>query len=66
MSVKGTKSVDHYHRELGKIMWEHCGMARERAGLEKAISEIPALREEFEANVRVPGSHEDLNQSLER
>jgi succinate dehydrogenase / fumarate reductase flavoprotein subunit len=66
MSVNGTKSVDHYHRELGKIMWEQCGMARERAGLEKAISEIPALREEFEANVRVLGSHDDVNQSLEK
>ena len=48
LSVNGTKSVDHYHRELGKIMWDYCGMARDRAGLEKAIAEIPALREEFE------------------
>ena len=44
LSVGGTKSVDHYHRELGKIMWDYCGMARDRAGLEKALAEIPALR----------------------
>jgi succinate dehydrogenase / fumarate reductase, flavoprotein subunit len=66
MSVNGTKSVDHYHRELGKIMWEQCGMARERAGLEKAVNEIQALREEFEKNVRVLGTHESVNQSLEK
>ena len=47
LSVGGTKSVDHYHRELGKIVWDYCGMARDQAGLEKALSEIPALREEF-------------------
>ena len=56
LATKGTHTVDHYHRELGKIMWEHCGMARSREGLEKALSEIPALREEFESNVRVLGS----------
>ena len=47
LSVKGTRSVDSFHRELGKIMWDYCGMARSEAGLEKALSEIPALREEF-------------------
>ena len=66
LSVGGTKSVDHYHRELGKIMWDYCGMARDRAGLEKALAEIPALREEFEKNVRVLGSGETVNQSLEK
>ena len=66
LSVNGTRSVDHYHRELGKIVWEHCGMGRNRAGLEKAISEIPALREEFERNVRVPGTGAGVNQSLEK
>jgi succinate dehydrogenase / fumarate reductase flavoprotein subunit len=65
LSIKGTKTVDHFHRELGKIMWEHCGMARNRAGLEKALSEIPALREEFWKDVRVPGGGA-LNQSLEK
>ena len=66
LSIKGTKSVDYYHRELGKIMWEHCGMARNRAGLKKALSAIPALREEFDKNVRVLGSATTLNQSLEK
>jgi len=65
LSVGGTRSVDHYHRELGKIMWEHCGMARNRAGLEKALSEIPALRDEFWKDVRVLGDG-PMNQSLER
>ncbi len=66
MSVGGTQSVDHYHRELGKIVWDYCGMARDRNGLEKALSEIPALRSEFESNVRVLGTHEGVNQSLEK
>jgi succinate dehydrogenase / fumarate reductase flavoprotein subunit len=65
LSVGGTRSVDHYHRELGKIMWEHCGMARSKAGLEKALSEIPALREEFWKDVRVLGDG-PMNQALER
>ena len=55
LSINGTSSVDHFHRELGKIMWEHCGMARNQAGLEKALAEIPALREEFWKDVRVLG-----------
>jgi len=63
---RGTKSVDHYHRELGRIVWDYCGMERTREGLEKALSEIPALRAEFEANVRVPGSADTLNSSLEK
>ena len=66
LSVKGTRSVDHFHRELGKIMWDNCGMARSTASLEKAITEIPALREEFEKDVRVLGGFETLNQSLEK
>ena len=65
LSIKGTRSVDHFHRELGKLVWEHCGMARNRAGLEKALSEIPALREEFWKDVRVLGGSA-LNQSLEK
>jgi succinate dehydrogenase / fumarate reductase flavoprotein subunit len=65
LSIKGTRSVDHFHRELGKIMWDHCGMARNKAGLEKALSEIPALREEFWKDVRVLGGAA-LNQSLEK
>jgi succinate dehydrogenase / fumarate reductase flavoprotein subunit len=66
LSTKGTRTVDWFHRELGKIMWENCGMARTQASLEKAISEIPALREEFEKDVRVLGGFETLNQSLEK
>jgi succinate dehydrogenase / fumarate reductase flavoprotein subunit len=66
MGVKGTKSVDHYHRELGKIVWDNIGMARSAAGLEKAISEIPALRDEFRKNVRVLGNPGGVNQSLEK
>ncbi|HEX6417050.1 MAG TPA: fumarate reductase/succinate dehydrogenase flavoprotein subunit [Acidimicrobiales bacterium] len=65
LSIHGTRSVDHFHRELGKLLWEHCGMARNRAGLEKALSEIPALREEFWKDVRVLGGPA-LNQSLEK
>jgi succinate dehydrogenase / fumarate reductase flavoprotein subunit len=65
LAIKGTRSVDHFHRELGKIMWDHCGMARNRSGLEKALSEIPALRDEFWQDVRVLGGSA-LNQSLEK
>jgi succinate dehydrogenase / fumarate reductase, flavoprotein subunit len=65
LSINGTRSVDHFHRELGKIMWDYCGMARNRSGLEKALSEIPALREEFWKDVRVLGGPA-LNQSLEK
>ena len=66
LRTNGTRSVDHYHRELGRIVWDYCGMERTREGLEKALSEIPALRAEFEANVRVPGSADTLNSSLEK
>lgn len=66
LAVKGTHSVDHYHRELGKIVWDYCGMARNRAGLEKALSEIPALRDEFWKNVKVLGDGNSFNQSLEK
>ncbi len=66
LSANGTKTVDHYHRELGKIMIEHCGLARSAEGLEKALSEIPALKQEFLTNVRVLGTGETMNQSLEK
>ena len=65
LSVKGRRTVTSFHRELGKVMWEHCGMARNKAGLEAALQKIPALREEFWQNVTVPGSGRELNQSLE-
>jgi succinate dehydrogenase / fumarate reductase flavoprotein subunit len=66
LSIKGTHTVDHFHRELGKIMWEHCGMARSAESLDKALAEIPALREEFWNDVRVLGENESFNQSLEK
>ncbi len=65
LSIKGSKSPTHFHRELGKIMWEYCGMARNEAGLKKALELIPKLREEFWKDVRVVGENESLNQSLE-
>jgi succinate dehydrogenase / fumarate reductase flavoprotein subunit len=66
LSIRGKRTVQSFHRELGKIMWEKCGMARERAGLEDAIRRIGQLREEFWTNVSVPGSGAELNQSLEQ
>lgn len=66
LATTGSRSVDWFHRELGKIMLEHCGMARSRQGLETAIREIPHLREEFERDVKVLGTNESFNQSLER
>jgi len=66
MSVNGKRTVDDFHRALGQIMWDHCGMARNNAGLEKARGQIQELREEFWKNVTVPGKEFDFNQSLER
>ena len=66
MSAKGTSSVDHFHRELGKIVWNNCGMARNKNDLEKALLEIPALREEFFKDVKILGTAEGVNQSLEK
>ena len=67
MSINGTRSVDSFHKELGKIMWEYCGMERTEDGLKKAIGMIRELRADFWKNVRVPGkSIGELNQSLER
>jgi succinate dehydrogenase / fumarate reductase flavoprotein subunit len=66
LASKGTEPVSHFHKRLGKIMWEHCGMARTRESLQEALKQIPALKEEFQANVKVPGSGDTLNQSLEQ
>jgi len=66
LAVAGSQTVDSFHRRLGKIMWEKCGMARERKGLEEALQAIPALREEFWRDVRVLGEAQSLNQSLEK
>jgi succinate dehydrogenase / fumarate reductase flavoprotein subunit len=66
LSIKGTKTVAEYHRELGHIMWEYCGMARNDAGLRKAQVLIQELRADFWKNVNVTGTNEELNQQLER
>ncbi|HKY64298.1 MAG TPA: fumarate reductase/succinate dehydrogenase flavoprotein subunit [bacterium] len=66
LKANGTRSVDSYHRELGRIMWDYCGMSRNAAGLNQAIAKIQALRKDFYANVRIPGSGNEFNQSLEQ
>jgi succinate dehydrogenase / fumarate reductase flavoprotein subunit len=66
LGVDGREPVGHFHKRLGHILWQGCGMARNRAGLEKALREIPALRREYWETVKVPGSAETLNQSLEQ
>jgi len=66
LGTKGTRTVDSFHRELGKIMWEYCGMARNEQGLKTALQKIPALREEFWRDVKVLGGEQELNQSLEK
>ncbi len=65
LSIRGKHPVSHFHKRLGRILWDSCGMARNARGLEKGLREIPALREEFWASVNVPGEAADLNQSLE-
>jgi succinate dehydrogenase / fumarate reductase flavoprotein subunit len=66
LSIKGKRTVDSFHRELGRILWEYCGMGRNAKGLEKALKAIPELRDEFWKNLTVPGGNEELNQSLEK
>jgi succinate dehydrogenase / fumarate reductase, flavoprotein subunit len=66
LSVQGTRTVDSFHRDLGQIMWDNCGMARNKAGLESAVGQIQELREQFWQNVRVLGNGESFNQSLEK
>ncbi|HEV3146817.1 MAG TPA: fumarate reductase/succinate dehydrogenase flavoprotein subunit [Gemmataceae bacterium] len=66
LSIKGKKTPTEFHRELGKLLWEKCGMARNEAGLKYALEKLPELREEFWKNLNVPGAGEELNQSLER
>ena len=66
LAIKGVEPADHYHRLLGKIMWEYVGMARNEAGLKKAVEEIRALRDEFWENVYVPGENAAFNQELEK
>jgi succinate dehydrogenase / fumarate reductase flavoprotein subunit len=66
LTINGTRSVDSFHRELGNIMWEYCGMSRTNEGLKKALTLLPALREQFWSDVRVLGSGNELNQELEK
>jgi succinate dehydrogenase / fumarate reductase flavoprotein subunit len=66
LSIKGKRTVDSFHRELGKIVWDHCGMSRTAQGLKTAIAQIRSLHEEYWTNLNVGGSGEDLNQSLEK
>jgi len=66
MNIKGTKSVESFHKRLGKIMWEKCGMARNEQGLTEAIAEIQALKKEFWSDVRIPGSIEEFNTELDK
>lgn len=66
LSIKGSKTVDYFHKKLGKIMWNECGMARTSEGLKQAKADIKALREEFWKDVKVLGENEELNQSLEK
>jgi succinate dehydrogenase / fumarate reductase flavoprotein subunit len=66
MSIKGKRTVDSFHRQLGRILWDHCGMSRTATSLKDALRLIPPLREEFWENVIVPGQNEELNQSLEK
>ena len=66
LETRGTRSVDSFHRELGKLMWEYCGMSRTAEGLKQALAHIPALREQYWREVKVLGNGDELNQSLEK
>ena len=66
LSIKGSKSADYFHKRLGKIMWDKCGMGRDEKGLKEAIDEIRALRAEFWSDLRVPGEQNEMNPELEK
>jgi succinate dehydrogenase / fumarate reductase flavoprotein subunit len=66
LSIRGRRTVDSFHRELGRLLWDHCGMARSESGLREALARIPDLRNEYWENVNVPGSDVELNQALEK
>ncbi|MEM9291524.1 MAG: fumarate reductase/succinate dehydrogenase flavoprotein subunit [Acidobacteriota bacterium] len=66
LSINGKRTVDDFHRKLGRIVWEECGMSRSKEGLEKALDHIPSLREEFWSDLKITGSADTLNQSLEK
>ena len=66
LNIQGSQTVDDFHKRLGHIMWDHCGMSRNKVGLEKALQEIPKLREEFWNDIRIPGDEATLNGELEK
>ena len=66
LTINGKRSVESFHRDLGNLLWEKCGMARNAGGLTAALKRIPEIRAEFWKSARVPGEGEDYNQSLER
>jgi succinate dehydrogenase / fumarate reductase, flavoprotein subunit len=66
LAVRGKRTVDSFHRQLGELLWNDCGMARAEGGLKRALARIPELREEFWKDVNVPGSDAELNQALEK
>ena len=66
LAIQGTRSPDSFHQELGRIVWNHCGMARSKEGLQEALDQIPKLREQFWSDLRVVGTGDTLNQSLEK
>ncbi len=66
LSIKGNKTIDEFHKQLGKILWDKCGMERNAAGLKEAKEQIPKIREEFWQNVKVPGSNGEFNQEIEK
>jgi succinate dehydrogenase / fumarate reductase flavoprotein subunit len=66
LGIKGKRTVDSFHRELGQLLWEKCGMARNKAGLDEALAKIPEIREEFWKNVTIPGTGAEMNQELEK
>jgi succinate dehydrogenase / fumarate reductase, flavoprotein subunit len=65
VAIDGKRTATSFHKQLGRVMWDKCGMERDRAGLTEALAEIPGIREEFWHNVSVPGTDRDLNQALE-
>ncbi|MCK5050256.1 MAG: fumarate reductase/succinate dehydrogenase flavoprotein subunit [Candidatus Cloacimonetes bacterium] len=66
LAIKGNRTVDDFHKELGKLLWDNCGIARNETDLKKALKEIPRIREEFWKNVLIPGTTDSFNQTLER
>jgi succinate dehydrogenase / fumarate reductase flavoprotein subunit len=66
LASRGTRTVDDYHRQLGRLVWDYCGMSRDAAGLDKAMAEIPALHAEFKSDVKVVGTGDSVNQTLEK